>query len=129
MNNINYNINNNYNIKPISLQFSDKKEEDFSHKYPIKHFSHNNLKHDKTQISLNNYLQSSIQKNIIDQSSFEQTENQLLEKMNENKKIKSKDNHFNLYKEDINLKSILIEKFKMFYFFFCYREKLIIITF
>ena len=59
MNNINYNINNNYNIKPISLQFSDKKEEHFSHKYPLKHFSHNNLKHYKTQISVNNYLQSS----------------------------------------------------------------------
>ncbi len=42
--------------------------------------------------------------------------------MNENKKIKSKVNHFNLYKEDINLKFILIEKFKMFYFFCCYRK-------
>ncbi len=98
---------------------TDKEKKKF--KMPLKKYSHNNFINNN--IVFNNFMNdSSIKKNKINKSSFEQSDIEMINKIHKKNMKPTIGNYFNLYDEDISLKNFLIQKFKMRFFFCCYKK-------
>ena len=100
---------------------TDKEKPLKQYKNPKKKFSHNNYFHHNLS-SINFLNDDIIKKNILDKSSLEQSDNQILNKIHKKNFNAPYNNHFNLYYEDIILQNYLIEKFKMTFFFCIYKK-------